>query len=45
MLVMFSVGIANLAWMPPFTLLMLYEKAGRSSVLSRLAHRIRSRAR
>ena len=29
MLVMFSVGIANLAWMAPFALLMLYEKAGR----------------
>jgi predicted metal-binding membrane protein len=28
MLVMFSVGIANLAWMAPFALLMLYEKTG-----------------
>jgi predicted metal-binding membrane protein len=29
MLVMFAVGIANLAWMAPLALLMLYEKAGR----------------
>lgn len=29
MLVMFVVGIANLAWMAPLALLMLYEKAGR----------------
>jgi len=28
MLVMFMVGIANLAWMVPLALLMLYEKAG-----------------
>jgi predicted metal-binding membrane protein len=28
MLVMFAVGIANLAWMAPFALIMLYEKAG-----------------
>jgi predicted metal-binding membrane protein len=28
MLVMFSVGIANLAWMAPFALVMLYEKTG-----------------
>ncbi|MFP4682314.1 MAG: DUF2182 domain-containing protein [Ectothiorhodospira sp.] len=30
MLVMFAVGIANLAWMAPLALLMLYEKAGRA---------------
>lgn len=29
MLVMFVVGIANLAWMAPLALLMLYEKVGR----------------
>lgn len=28
MLVMFAVGIANLAWMAPFALLMIYEKTG-----------------
>lgn len=28
MLVMFAVGIANLAWMAPFALIMLYEKTG-----------------
>jgi predicted metal-binding membrane protein len=28
MLVMFVVGIANLAWMAPFALLMIYEKTG-----------------
>lgn len=29
MLLMFAVGIANLLWMAPMTLLMFYEKAGR----------------
>jgi predicted metal-binding membrane protein len=28
MLVMFAVGIANLAWMAPLALIMLYEKTG-----------------
>lgn len=30
MLVMFAVGIANLAWMAPLALLMLYEKIGKT---------------